>query len=256
MEDGEGSSSKEKLWSKRHVQIMTVATGTIAGIVILILGWFRVWPFEETPFEQTVFFAVAVIVFLTLVGSGGLDLLFPGLQSTQPLYEDVLKGFSDTAKQSRKEEKDYAEGLEKAKGDDIFKYLLLINVSALKGYVAQTRLQASQSFRLSQVISVIGFGMLIFAVALGIYTHLFTHFSLDAAYLAALAGILTEFISGVFFYIYNKTLQQINLFHDKLVSSQRDAVGFLACITVTDETMRNEGKIALAKLLVAVERGS
>jgi hypothetical protein len=47
---------------------------------------------------------------------------------------------------------------------------------------------------------------------------------MNAAYLAGIAGVLTEFIAGVFFYLYSKTLGQINLFHDKLVDMQKTAL--------------------------------
>jgi hypothetical protein len=46
----------------------------------------------------------------------------------------------------------------------------------------------------------------------------------NSAYLAGITGILTEFISGVFFLLYSKTFGQINLFHDKLVDMQKTAL--------------------------------
>jgi hypothetical protein len=51
------------------------------------------------------------------------------------------------AKKASENKQNYTEKLEKASGEDVFKYILLINVSALEGYVLQTRLQAEQSFR-------------------------------------------------------------------------------------------------------------
>ena len=52
--------------------------------------------------------------------------------------------------------------------------------------------------------------------------------NLNAAYLAGIAGVLTEFISGVFFFLYSKTLSQINLFHDKLVDMQKTALDHIS----------------------------
>jgi hypothetical protein len=137
--------------------------------------------------------------------------------------------FLESLAQAKEDKKTYTEKLETAQGDAIFKYVLLINVSALEGYVAQTRIQAEQSFRISIVVSVIGFAMLIAAIILGIVSTVFgVGHGLDAAYISAAAGTLTEFISGVFFYLYNRTLQQINLFHDKLAGMEQLSMEYLA----------------------------
>ena len=69
---------------------------------------------------------------------------------------------------------------------------------------------------------------------------------MDASYLAAASGALTEFISGVLLVLYNRTLQQVNLFHDRLVTSQQISIAFLASDLVTDEEMRNKSKLELA----------
>ncbi len=141
----------------------------------------------------------------------------------------AVRALTEGLEKARAEKESYTQKLEAAKGRDIFKYVLLINVSALEGYVAQTRLQAEQSFRTSLIVSVAGFVMLVAAITLGILSTVFDiGKSLDAAYISAAAGTLTEFISGVFFYLYNRTLQQINLFHDKLAAMQQSSMEYLA----------------------------
>ena len=55
--------------------------------------------------------------------------------------------FVEAAKKAQEDKQSYTDKLEGAEGDDIFKYILLINVSALEGYVAQTRIQAEHSRR-------------------------------------------------------------------------------------------------------------
>lgn len=158
--------------------------------------------------------------------------------------------FSKAADEASKEKKNYTEKLENASGDDIFKYILLINVSALEGYIAQTRIQAQQSFNLSRITAIVGFFVLAVAIALSIFATYTGRTSLNAAYLASVAGLLTEFIAGVFFYLYNKTLQQINLFHDKLVSMQQTSMSFLTTSLIADETKKDEAKMELARSLL------
>ena len=147
---------------------------------------------------------------------------------------------------------DYAQKIEQASsGDKIFKYLLLINLASLESYVTQTRLQAEQSFRLSRVVATIGFSLLAAGVVIGIFSQLFMQRGLEVAYLASVAGLITEFISGVFFYLYNKTLQQINLFHAALQSSQKIAMSFMMTSLIKDEAQRDLARIESAKILLS-----
>jgi len=140
------------------------------------------------------------------------------------LGKDIGAVFGKALHTADKDKKTYTEKLEGAKGSDIFKYVLLINTSALEGYVAQARLQAQQSFNLSKFISIAGFLIVAVAIGLSVYLTISGNQNLNAAYLAGIAGVLTEFIAGVFFFLYSKTLSQINLFHDKLVDMQKTAL--------------------------------
>lgn len=152
---------------------------------------------------------------------------------------------------AQQDKKSYTDKLEETEGDDIFKYLLLIDTSALDGYVNQTRLQAEQSFQLSKYVAIVGFVLISIGIVLGIYSSYMGRNGLEAAYLASLAGILTEFISGVFFYLYNRTLQQLNLFHDKMLSSKQMIMSFLANSLVEDDVKRDDSKVELSKMLMS-----
>jgi hypothetical protein len=129
--------------------------------------------------------------------------------------------------------------------------VLLINTSALDGYIAQTRHQADQSFQLSQKVAVVGFVLIALGIGLGYYSNLSGKNSFEAAYLSSIAGILTEFISGIFFYLYNKTLNQLNMFHNKMIASQHVAMSFLSNSLVADEVKRDECKTDLSKMLMS-----
>lgn len=94
--------------------------------------------------------------------------------------------------------------------------------------MAQARLQAQQSFNLSRFVAITGFLIVSISIGLSVYFTLIGNQNLNAAYLAGIAGVLTEFIAGVFFFLYSKTLGQINLFHDKLVDMQKTALEYLA----------------------------
>ncbi len=175
------------------------------------------------------------------------------LGSSAAMLELLVKRVEVTTE----EKKTYADKLEGSTGDEIFKYILLINISALEGYVAQTRLQAQQSFQLSKIIAIVGFAILSVAITLSIYLTMSGNTNLNAAYLGTIAGVITEFTAGVFFYLYNKTLQQINLFHDRLISMQQISMSYMTTSVVQDEERKDQARIDLSRqLLEAAKTGA
>lgn len=161
------------------------------------------------------------------------------------------KYLASTLEWIQEQRKSYAKKLEEAtEGAEVFKYLLLMNLNSLEDYITLTRVQAEQSFRLTKRLAGIGFILLVVGIVLGIYSQLFLTTGLEIAYLSAIAGLLTQFIAGVFFYLYNKTLQQLNLFHKELEISQKVAMGLVLSSYVTNEKERDIILTDLSKLLL------
>jgi len=171
------------------------------------------------------------------------------------ITSSIVQFFVKQAEQASKEKKDYTAKLESAQGDEIFKYLLLINVASLEGYVAQTRIQAEQSFRWSKIVSVIGFIIIAVGVTIAIYTSAGGSIKIGAAYLASLSGVIIELVAGVFFFLYNRTLQQINLFHQRLADSQQLSISLIANSLIGDEVRRDEARTELARALAGSVTG-
>ena len=169
---------------------------------------------------------------------------------TQTTTTNFADSCSEKAEEASRQKKGYMEELKKASGDDVFKYILLINVSAVEEYVAQTRRQADQSFQLSRVVALGGFALLVIGIALSFYLSFEGRTTLEAAYLSAIAGTITEFISGIFFYLYNRTLQQLNRFHDKLTAMQQTSMSFLGSSSVSDQSLRDQTRANLSSSLM------
>ena len=55
---------------------------------------------------------------------------------------------------------------------------------------------------------------------LAAYDPKFKDPALKYPYVVTAAGILSEFIAAVFFYLYNKTIQKMREYHQKLVLTQ------------------------------------
>ncbi len=98
--------------------------------------------------------------------------------------------------------------------EDIFENLVKINYKYLDQYYLQVREQAQKSFIFTAVIAGIGAILIFVGIAL-----MFAD-KVDVSYISAGAGIVTEFISSIFFYLYNKTVTSMSKYHNKLVLSQ------------------------------------
>jgi hypothetical protein len=106
------------------------------------------------------------------------------------------------------------EQLEAAHQEDFFGRLVGINFRYIEQYYLQTGEQADKSFRLSALVATVGFMTLLAGV------FLMYRGAVEAAYVTAAAGVFTEFIGAVFFYLYNRTILKMGEYHKKLVLTQ------------------------------------
>jgi TRADD-N domain-containing protein len=152
----------------------------------------------------------------------------------------------------RDRKKHYLKIVENAKGDEIFKGLLLVNIAASEEYTDLTRLQAEKSFNWSITVALIGFVLVASSIGVAIYSQMTNaQININITYLTGIAGIITEFISGIFFYLYNKTLQQVDEFHGTLEAAQKTAVCLVLDSLLVGEQQRDETKMEIVKALLA-----
>jgi hypothetical protein len=104
-----------------------------------------------------------------------------------------------------------------------FDKLVDINVTNLGAYYTMVKFHANNSFIVTICVATIGFGLIAFGLIVGFYKG-----SGDSAltYVSTGAGIGTEFISAVFFYLYNRTVRQLKDYHDSLLSVQNVLLSF------------------------------
>ena len=119
-------------------------------------------------------------------------------------------------------EKSY-EGFRGIRGEaTYFDSLVQINVTNLGEYYSLVKIHTNQSFKTCIFAGCIGFLLVVLGVAIGFFKQDLK----DVSYLAAGTGIITEFISGVFFYLYNKTVRQLKEYHDSLLEIQNVLMSF------------------------------
>ena len=97
-----------------------------------------------------------------------------------------------------------------------FDRLVQINVENLASYYSIVKGHTDKSFFASIVAGAIGFLLVIVGLAIGFVNLDHTP---TITYIATASGVITEFIAGVFFYLYNRTVRQMKGYHVVVVHS-------------------------------------
>lgn len=132
---------------------------------------------------------------------------------------------------------------EQQNSDSYFDRLVNINVSNLDAYYSMVKIHTNNSFLASISSGAIGFMLIITGVLIG-FTDLKNAQSI--AYISSGSGVIIEFISGVFFYLYNQTTRQLKEYHDSLIDIQNILLSF----KIIEETHDTEAKTNMSKIMI------
>ncbi len=102
-----------------------------------------------------------------------------------------------------------------------FNSLVQINVENLAAYYGLVKTHTDKSFLVSIIAGLIGFVLILAGLVVG-----FTSSTNLIDYITSGSGILTEFISAVFFYLHNRNVAQMKSYHDSLLSVQNILLAF------------------------------
>ncbi len=111
-----------------------------------------------------------------------------------------------------------AQNIKNEMKEDIFENSIEMSYKYLDQYYLQTREQAQRGFYVT--IGVAIFGAILIGV--GIVTMFIG--KIEPTVITCATGVLTEFISAIFFYLYNKTITSMSKYHNKLVYSQNISI--------------------------------
>lgn len=123
--------------------------------------------------------------------------------------------------------------------ENFFTKLVQINFKYLDQYYLQTQEQANKSFQLSAFAAISGLAIIVIGISMMFFNKI------EPAYVTTSAGILSEFIAAIFFYLYNKTILKMSQYHQKLVITQNVSLA----LKITDE-MDKEQKAKSLELLI------
>jgi hypothetical protein len=130
-----------------------------------------------------------------------------------------------------------------------FDRLVEINISNLEAYYKLVKVHTNNSFLSSIAAGTVGFILIGIGLVIGFSA---IHEAKYIAYISAGAGILTEFIASIFFYLYNRTVRQLKDYHDSLIDVQNILLSFKIVGDTKDESKQASLMELMLKCLIKI----
>jgi hypothetical protein len=134
-----------------------------------------------------------------------------------------------------------------------FDRLVDINVTNLEAYYGLVKVHTNNSFLFAMSAGCIGFVLVVTGLIVGFTSSTNAQ---AISYISAGSGVVTEFIAGVFFYLYNRTVRQLKEYHDSLIRVQNILLSFKIVGDTRDEKQRNVMMELMMKCLITTEPNS
>lgn len=179
--------------------IFTIAT---LGIIFYTLVAIRDEAQKDYVFNSFVPFVSAPAAFIAVI------FLFYISSKIPDKFETQLEKL-------REERVEITQKIEKEKELDIF-HTIQLSLNQLNEYYTINKGQARSSFRFSLFSIVIG----LITIVMGIWLFYFGHSNIGLAVISGVSGVLLEFIGGAYFFMYKKSLEQVNFFFGQLIKIQ------------------------------------
>ena len=136
------------------------------------------------------------------------------------------------------------ENMQEKVEEDLFESALKMSYKYLDQYYAQTREQANKGFLITISVTLAG-AILLFVGIICMFID-----KTDASKITVASGVIVEFISAIMFYLYNRTVQSMGNYHDKLFLSQNVSIALKISDSLSDKN-RDNIKSQIVKELVS-----
>src|SRR5262245_33278297 len=138
-----------------------------------------------------------------------------------------------------------------SQGNDVFKYVLLLTCVECHSYVTETQIQAGHSFRASSRAAAAGFCLVVTTVLAMLFLPMLARdFKVEITTISLLSGVMTTFISTIFFQIYRESQKRMERLHDALREVQRIACGLFLSGISGGASQRDEDKGDILRFLM------
>lgn len=139
--------------------------------------------------------------------------------------------------------------IEQAHRDDYYASLVKLNIDNLQRNYELVRIHSNRSFMTSIAVATAGFTL----IGIGLVVGVFHSKNLPVTYVSAGAGVVTTFISSMFFVMYSKTVTQMKGYHDSLLNVQDVLLAFKVVQDASNPATREMMMTSLLTTLVAVK---
>ena len=113
--------------------------------------------------------------------------------------------------------------------DDIID-LMMKNVAELREYYVISKRQATKAFSASLIVCFLGIIIYISGIAVLVYNKQ------NILLLSTISGTVVEVIAGLFFWLYSRSIQQLNLYHKRLGTTEK----YLTAIKLVEKMSENK----------------
>lgn len=131
---------------------------------------------------------------------------------------------------------------------DFINNIVKVNIYQINSYNSQTKSQANKSFIIAIITAIVGLGIVCFGLYL-LYSN-----KLDPGYYATGVGVFMEFIAGIVFYLYNKTVIKMGEYYKKLVLVQNIGLALKATDDFEEGEKQNIRGIMVQSLLQDINK--
>lgn len=135
----------------------------------------------------------------------------------------------------REERIEITQKIEKEKELDIF-HTIQLSLNQLNEYYTINKSQAKSSFRFSIFSIVLG----LLTISIGIWFHYLDNTKIELAFITGISGVLLEFIGGAYFFMYKKSLEQVNFFFGQLIKIQDTMLSINLASNIKNEDKKTE----------------
>lgn len=145
----------------------------------------------------------------------------------------------------REERMEITQKIENEKEQDIF-HTIQLSLNQLNEYYTINKGQAKSSFRFSVIAILLG----LLTILVGVWLNYSGQENVNLVYISGISGTILEFIGGAYFFMYKKSLEQINLFFGQLIKIEDTmlAIKLADGISIEERKIEMREKIILSLL--------
>jgi hypothetical protein len=125
--------------------------------------------------------------------------------------------------------------IEDEKNLDIF-HTIQLSLNQLDEYYTINKSQATTSFRFSLFAIVLG----LITLLIGVWMNYYGSKNIPLTFLAGASTLLLEFIGGAYFFMYKKSLEQVNFFFGQLIRVQDTMLAINLVNGVNDDSKKTD----------------